>query len=275
MSPTFAWASCGRCAASCLPMVRQTALATGRGGRCRNDSAGTAGQGWRGTARTQCGSWKVGCRHRNPSTTSSPFISVCPAAAGIARLVHAAAGHAEQQVRGVGRVDDDGVQLGAVGGAVLHRAHPLAQRHVVVDAGQRLPRVAAVIAAEQALRRSAGVPAAGLVGVAGRKPEGVVNAARRAAIGGLGEGRGPTRLLPGSPQVGRAEDRGPEVTGLRCGQQGAAVARVQHQVADAVAMEVRAVHADWRGVLLAAEGVAAVGLMGSPWRELTKGRPAS
>jgi hypothetical protein len=64
---------------------------------------------------------------------------------------------------------------------------------------------------------------------------------RRQAVRRLGEGRRLARLLPGAAQVGGAEDRRPEVAGLRRGQQGAAVARVEHQVADGVAQEVRAV----------------------------------
>jgi hypothetical protein len=48
--------------------------------------------------------------------------------AAIAGFMHAAAGHGHVEVLGVPRVDDDGVQLGAVGGAVLHGAHPFAVR---------------------------------------------------------------------------------------------------------------------------------------------------
>jgi hypothetical protein len=78
-----------------------------------------------GHRRTQCGSWKVGSSRGKPSTTSRPSISVRKAGAAVGRLVHAAAGHREVQVRRVARVDDDRVHLRAVGRAVLHRAHPL------------------------------------------------------------------------------------------------------------------------------------------------------
>jgi hypothetical protein len=59
----------------------------------------------------------------------------------------------------------------------------------------------------------------------------------------LVERRRPRRFLPGAAEVGRAEHRRAEVPGLGRGQQRAAVARVEHQVVDDVAEEVRSVDA--------------------------------
>ena len=167
-----------------------------------------------------------------------PFHQGCEAAAAVTRFVHAAARHREVQVRGIARIDDDRMQLRPVRRAVLHRAHPLAVLRVVVDRGERLPGEAAVLGAEQALRRGAGVPDTRLGGVARGQPEGVIDGA---AVLGLGEGGRPRRLLPVATEIVGAEHRRPEVAGLRRRQQRAPVARVEHEMADDVAEEVRPV----------------------------------
>ncbi len=135
------------------------------------------------------------------------------------------------------------MQFRAVGRAVLHRAHPFAVLRVVVDAGKRRPGHAAVLRPEQALRRRTRVPGVALAGVTGREPEGVVHRPRRCTVRRLGKGRGLRRFLPGAAEIGRAEDGGAQVPRLGCCQQRAPVARVQPQVMDLVAQEMRAVDA--------------------------------
>ena len=133
--------------------------------------------GLRGHSRTQCGSWKVTFAGSKPSTTSSPFTSGAQVGPRSSDSCTPPLDMRHVEVRRVARVDDDRVQLGAVGRAVLLAAHPRAVLRVVVEPGHRLPGDAAVLGAEQALRRGARVPDAGLARVAGRQPEGVVDGA--------------------------------------------------------------------------------------------------
>jgi hypothetical protein len=63
----------------------------------------------------------------------------------------------------------------------------------------------------------------------------------RLAFGRLGKGRRLLRFLPAPAPIGRAIDRGAEVTRLRSHEHGEAVARVEHQVVDHTAEEVRPV----------------------------------
>ena len=157
--------------------------------------------------------------------------------------MHAAARHREVEVLRIARIMDDRMQLRAVGRAVLRRAHPSAVLRIVVDGGSRRPGDAAVFRSEQALRRGAGVPDVGLAGRAGRQPERVIDGARFHTADGRAESRRFGRLFPRAAEVGRAENRRPEVAGLGGGKQRAAVARIEHEVADDVAEKMRAVGA--------------------------------
>lgn len=161
-----------------------------------------------------------------------------PVGAAIGRLERAAAGHGEVEVRRVARVDQDRVQLAAVGGLVLVAADPAVLLGVIVEAGDRRPGDAAVVAAEQALGRGAGVPGAGLAGVARGQPEHVVDgAAARLAPGELRRGRG---LLPGGAAVAAAEHGGAEVPLARRAQKAPAIARIEDHVVALLAEKGRA-----------------------------------
>ena len=162
-----------------------------------------------------------------------------PGPPAVEGLVDAAARHGEVEVRRVARVDEDRVELRPVRRAVLDRSHPRPELRVVVDGGERLPGDAAVVGAEEPLRRRPGVPGTRLGRMAGREPERVVDGA--AVPLALRERGWPGRLLPGPAEVGGTEDGRTQVPGLRGRQQRAPVARVEHEVAEHVAEEVRAV----------------------------------
>src|SRR4051812_5546573 len=76
-----------------------------------------------------------------------------PVRAAVGAFKYAARRHADVKMLRVTRIDIDGMQLGAVGGAVLIAAGPLRIHRVVIEAGYPLPGIAAVLAAEQSLRR--------------------------------------------------------------------------------------------------------------------------
>ena len=107
--------------------------------------------------------------------------------------------------------------------------------------GERLPGDAAVLGAEESLRRGAGVPDVRLARVARREPERVIDRAAFLAVRRLRERGRPRGFLPGAPEIGGAENGRTEVPGLRRRQQRSPVARVEHEMADDVAEKVRAV----------------------------------
>src|SRR6266702_1234036 len=61
------------------------------------------------------------------------------------------------------------------------------------------------------------------------------------ALRRLRKSRWPCRLFPATAEIGRAEDRRSEVAGLGGRQNRPTVARIQHEMADDVAKEMRAV----------------------------------
>src|SRR5262245_41634277 len=120
---------------------------------------------------------------------------------------------------GVARIDDDGVQLGPVGSSILHSSHPFPVLRVVVDKGKRLPRDAAILGAEQPLRRSARIPDAWLTGMTWRQPERVIDRTPSLAFHRLAKCRRMRGLLPRAPKIGGTKDSWAEVAGLRCREQ--------------------------------------------------------
>ena len=81
-----------------------------------------------------------------------------------------------------------------------------------------VPGVAAVVGAEQTLRRRAGVPDARLVGMARREPEHRRRPLRPSVLAGS-EGRRSRRLGPGRAEVVGPEHGRPEVPGAAADQQ--------------------------------------------------------
>ena len=169
-----------------------------------------------------------------------------PVGAAVGALEHAAARQPDVEVRGVARVDDHRVQHRPVGRVLLRPLGPRLPHRVVVPAAHRLPRVAAVVGAEQALRRAAGVPDAGLARVAGRQPEhrvaGCARADRRSRTraarrllstiargrsSGTPSGRGGRCASRAASSCGRA-DRAPRAA--RCGR-GTSGPSTDHDVA--------------------------------------------
>ena len=188
----------------------------GPAGRCRSGSGGTAGPVASGCRRTQCGSWPNSGVGSGRKSARTPRLSGMPVGAGVGGFEDAAAGHPDVQVARVERVDEDRVQLAAVGRAVLVAAAPRLARGCSLNPATPIPGRAAVVGAEQALRRGARVPDARFRRVSRGQPERVVDHAplprgerRRAA-------RPPVQR---APAVGGAEDRRPEVAGARGGQQ--------------------------------------------------------
>ena len=194
---------------------------------------------------------------------------------------HAAARHAEVEMRRIARVDDDGVRLGAVGRAVLHRAHPLAELRSSLTAGSGAQLTPPSSERNRPCGEGAGVPAAALAGVAGREPE-VWSTERAGAARRLAKAGGLAASLPRAAEVGGAEDRRPEVAGPGGGQQRVAVARVEPQVADLwprcgpSAVQLCAWRrrgrsrrpCAWRGTARRFGGVVFAGGRGVPWRLL-------
>ena len=100
-----------------------------------------------------------------------------PVETAIGRLEHTARRQRDVHVRRVARIDDDGVQHRPVGRVLLGPLGPRRPHRMVVPTVDRIPRCATVAADEQALRRAAGVPHTGFVGVPWRQPEHRLHAA--------------------------------------------------------------------------------------------------
>ena len=138
----------------------------------------------------------------------APGVEGRPVVAAVDRLEHASAGEPDVEVVPVAGVDEHRVEHRAVGGALdVGPLRPLAPARVVVPAGHRRPGVAVVLAAEQALRRAAGVPGARLVGGPGREPEHRVEGAPVGVA--LGEGRGRRASLHVRPRSVERNTVGP------------------------------------------------------------------
>ncbi len=174
-----------------------------------------------------------------------------PGLAAVGRFMHAAARHAEIQMLRIARIDIDRMHRRPVRRAALIVAPHRLEDGIVVDRGDRRPAVAAVFAAEQALRAGAGIPHARLAGVARRQPEGVLHAAAL-AVRILREGRRLLGFRPVLSEIGGAEQGRAQMPGRGRGQQRAAVARVEHQMIDDVAQEMRPVRLPFpaRGIAL-------------------------
>ena len=145
--------------------------------------------------------------------------------------------------------------FGPSGRAVLLAAHPGPELRIVVDDGERVPGVAAVVGAEQPLRRGASVPCLRFVRVARREPEGVIDhSPRQFSIGAfrrLGESGRPRGFLPGVAEIRGAKDGRAEMAGLHRRQQRASVARVEHEVINDLAEKVRPVDAPFLAIRVA------------------------
>src|SRR5436190_15848425 len=108
----------------------------------------------------------------------------------------------------IARVDEDGVQLGAIGRSILIAAAPRLALRMAVEAIDAFPCRAAVGRAEQPLRRSTGVPCALFRRVPRCQPKCVVDDASAA----FGECARLSRFLPSLAGVGRAKTRRAEGT---------------------------------------------------------------
>jgi len=128
------------------------------------------------------------------------------------------------------------MQLGAVGRAVLVTAAPGLALRMRIESGHAVPRDAAILRPEEALRRRPRIPDAALRRVAGGQPERVVDDAPAAGR----EGRRLRGLFPVLAAIDGAEDRRAEMPGARRGQQRLAIARVEPRVMHDVSQEMRA-----------------------------------
>ena len=90
-------------------------------------------------------------------------------------------------MRGIARVDDDGVHFRTIGCAVLHAAHPFPIFCIVIYVREWRPSEATIGRTEQALRRSTRVPDIRFANVARREPEGVVHRTTGFAVFGRRE----------------------------------------------------------------------------------------
>src|SRR6266566_4830039 len=113
------------------------------------------------------------------------------------------------------------MELGAVGRAVLLAAGPLPVHRVLVETRHPLPAGSAVLGAEQALRRSAGIPDTLFVGMAWGQPEDMIDGP---AAGCLGEARRRDRLGPALAEIARAKHRRAEMPCAGGDQQGPPIA---------------------------------------------------
>ncbi len=159
-----------------------------------------------------------------------------PVLAGVRALEHAAARHRDVEMRGVARIDQDRMQLGAVRRAVLIAAAPRFALRMRIEPADAFPRGAAVVGAEESLRRGSRIPGAGLAGMSRCQPERVID--DPPAVGG--EGGRTRRLLPRAPVVRRAKHGRTEVSGARRHQHRLAVARVDDSMMNRVSEKLRA-----------------------------------
>ena len=118
--------------------------------RCRCRSSASAGRSSRkmpqwfcwysrsglpAAKRTQCGSWPYSRSGLGWKSARTPWLSGCQSRAAVGGLEHAAARHADVHVRRIARIDQDRVQLRAVGRAVLVAAAPRLALRMRVEAG--------------------------------------------------------------------------------------------------------------------------------------------
>ena len=219
-----------RCRRPCAAWRRRCASSVrrdGRAGRCRSGSAGRAGRDARvhldavrvvavlgsGSGRKSAAQPALSGRQSAPPSVDSntPPLETptyrCRASRGSMRI------ECEQLADRRTRPCDP------------RRVH-----RVVVEARDRLPGLAAVVAAEQTGRRSAGVPGASLARVTRREPEHSVNRAQCLALASLAERRRLPGFRPRPAAVRRAEHRGPQVPGLRGHQHDLRLAWILHDV---------------------------------------------
>ena len=129
----------------------------------------------------------------------------------------------------IARVDEHGMQQLAARRAESGR--PLRAHRVIVEACHRLPRISAILRAEQTRGRAACIPGRPLRMRDRRQPENRIDRALRLALACLAERR---RLSPRSSAtaIGRAENRRAEMPGLGAHHQHSWCARVLHDVMD-------------------------------------------
>src|SRR5438046_2487363 len=136
----------------------------------------------------------------------------------------------------IARVDEDGMQLCAVGRSILIAAAPCLALRMLVEAIDAFPSRAAIGRAEQPLGGSTRVPR-GLFGrVTRRQPERVIDDAA-AAFGECGWLRG---FLPCLAGVAGAKDGWAEVAGSRCRGQRPCIAGSADRMMDDVTTKQRA-----------------------------------
>ena len=213
--------------------------------RCRSDSADTDAMGCSGCSASVCGSCPNSASPAAGKSASTPRLSGCHDAPPSLALEHAAGGESDVEMARILRIDADRMQQRAVRN-VFDSVFD-AREQAVVEAGDLIPGHAAVGGAEQPDRRGARVPDVRLGCMRRREPE---HAVHRAAVGvaGLLEHGRTLCLGPGATRIERAKHRRTEMTGLRCHQQRAAIARIQHQMIDDIAQEVRPVDTPVRRV---------------------------
>src|SRR5881398_2672908 len=93
-----------------------------------------------------------------------------PIRAFVLRFEDAATGHADIHMLGIARIDQDGMKLRPVRRSVLIATAPCLALRMFVEAVDAMPVRAAIIRAEQPLRRSAGIPCSWLAGMSRGEP---------------------------------------------------------------------------------------------------------
>ena len=144
-------ACCRRCAAHCSRRA-------GRAGRCRSGSADRGGRGWTGTGARNADRASPGGRRESLPPLRGPRSAASRSRRG--RWIRARRRSTSRCTGGAHRADRRCTEcsFGPSGVPFSLRAHPLAVFGMLVEAGHAVPGVAAVLAAEQPLRRGAGVP---------------------------------------------------------------------------------------------------------------------
>jgi hypothetical protein len=164
-----------------------------------------------------------------------------PVRAAVLAGEDAAARHADIEPARFAGIDQDRVEFGAVGRAILLAAGPLPVHWMLVQASNALPAGPAVLGAEQALRRCAGIPDIGFVGMARGQPEDMIDGT---AAGRLGEARRRDCFGPALAEIVRAKHRRAEMPGPSGDQQGPPIARIEHRVMDHVTEKMRSLDAE-------------------------------
>ena len=195
-----------------------------------------------GAAGRSAGRGRTPARDRARTSAAQPGVERCPVAAAVGALEHAAAptgrGRGASASRGSTMTECSIEPSGVFSSGHSHHVSHIGWSFQPCD---RLPRVAAVVAAEQALGRAARVPDAGLVGVARRQPEHRVAGCAASAVAGRERRRAASPRVHVRPRSSERNTVGPRWPVRGREQQRAAVARVEHHVLRDVAEEHRPV----------------------------------